>query len=90
MVAAVMAIVRWRPQSCDLPPPPPPSLITVAAATTTLAPTTERPVVDAPCLCNIICRPSQHRGLVLEYNLVIEDYSLKLRGSNEHSLPHYF
>ena len=28
------------------------------------------------------------RGLVLKYNLVIEDHYLKVRGSNERSLPH--
>jgi len=28
--------------------------------------------------------------LVLEYNLVIEDYYLKVRGLNERSHPHYF
>jgi len=51
-VVAVMAIVRWRPQSrprlrvtCRHPLP---SLITVAAATTTLAPTTERPAMLLP------------------------------------------
>jgi hypothetical protein len=30
------------------------------------------------------------RGLVLEYNLVIKDYYLKVRGLNERSRPCYF
>ena len=34
--------------------------------------------------------PSLVADLVLKYNLVIEDYYLKVRGSNELSHPHYF
>jgi hypothetical protein len=30
------------------------------------------------------------KGLVLEYDLVIKDYYLKVRGLNENSLPHFF
>ena len=81
--------------SCRYPPPP----IAVAAATASLAPTTKRPAMLLPpwrwwLLVTVDATSfATHlggRGLVLEYNLVIEDYSLKVRGSNECSLPRYF
>jgi hypothetical protein len=34
--------------------------------------------------------PSLVADLVLEYNLVIKDCYIKVRGSNEHSHPRYF
>ena len=34
--------------------------------------------------------PSLVADLVLEYNLVVKDYYLKVRGSSKRSHPHYF
>ena len=80
--------------TCHYPPPP----IAVAAATAALAPTTERPAMLLPPRRWWLLLPVDAtsfaihlgcRGLVLEYNLVFEYYSLKVRGSND-SLPFYF
>ncbi len=52
------------------------------------------PMVLLVAICKLLMQhhllPTLVADLVLEYNLVVKDYYLKVRGSNKRSHPHYF